>query len=336
MCNIDNARTRSKSILAFLLLSCSSLFFSTIDSRLSASANAQEAKFADLLSRLKEPSNFTGTVRTETINSVKDGPTAEITTLAYRDEDGRFCVTSKNSEGHETYTCFNGEYLFTITRAREEPWTLSDVETIGSEKQSIERSVENHHEMHFDALHSIKGFDVVKFIESDSNPSRFVASDGDAGLTLIEGECPDAGDASPCFFGGFTDLWIAFDPRKSDRIVEYRLHGPARELDGQFEYSMNPNDVLTSVETLTDRQVRPTGEVIDVECRWTRTIDEGAERPSGMQFNLSDYDLPEPSAIRAAGSYRTSPWLYYFFGGVLLVAVGAFFVHRATRRSRSA
>jgi hypothetical protein len=51
------------------------------------------------------------------------------------------------------------------------------------------------------------------------------------------------------------------------------------------------------------------------------------------EFTLSAYDLPEPPEPKASGSYRTQPWLYYFFGGVLCVAVGAFFIHRVTRKS---
>ncbi|HEV7281606.1 MAG TPA: hypothetical protein VGN57_15500 [Pirellulaceae bacterium] len=48
-------------------------------------------------------------------------------------------------------------------------------------------------------------------------------------------------------------------------------------------------------------------------------------------FTLAKFGLPEPPGILAAGSYRTQPWLYYFFGGVLCVAIGAFFVHRTTQ-----
>lgn len=52
-------------------------------------------------------------------------------------------------------------------------------------------------------------------------------------------------------------------------------------------------------------------------------------------FTLSSFNLPEPPEPRAPGAYRTPPWLYYFFGGVLCVAIGAFFVHRSTRGRRA-
>jgi hypothetical protein len=53
-------------------------------------------------------------------------------------------------------------------------------------------------------------------------------------------------------------------------------------------------------------------------------------------FTLSAFNLPEPPEPKPPGSYRTDPWLYYFFGGVLCVAVGAFFIHRVTRKSERA
>lgn len=73
--------------------------------------------------------------------------------------------------------------------------------------------------------------------------------------------------------------------------------------------------------------IRESYDVIDLEVE--HDLDESA-------CYLSHYGLPEPAASKAPGSYRTQPWLYYFFGGLLCVAVGAFFVYRVTRRSERA
>lgn len=139
-------------------------------------------------------------------------------------------------------------------------------------------------------------------------------------------------------FGRGVDSFVAVvDTEQSFRVVRYRLNGPSLTTSGEFEYVVSPSGKwsreFTRRETVEIHPPSGLSQSVNYVHKY-RVRDDYV--PPDAKFTLTDYGLPEPHSPKPPGTYRTQPWLYYFAGGVLLVAVGAFFVYRTTRRTGTA
>jgi hypothetical protein len=133
---------------------------------------------------------------------------------------------------------------------------------------------------------------------------------------------------------GTVTAWL--DPQNDYRIVRAVAEpkaGSSLPMRYAWECVYDPiTGVIASTKDRSSRQRPDMTPPASVEGYTERDYDWSYRGPADRsELYLSFYGLPEP-AFKKAGSYRTQPWLYYFGGGVLCVAVGAFFAHRAVRR----
>ncbi len=158
---------------------------------------------------------------------------------------------------------------------------------------------------------------------------REVDSDGMSGVEVQI--TPNSAETNRFFPDGIDHITavVAFDPCY---VLSYDLSNETRNLTGRnidFEIAEDGDIAFVRYEH-DDYRSDPAGPMIS-DSMYEYKIQPG-EKHGEAKYRLSDYGLPEPLALKPPGSYRTSPWLYYFFGGVLCVAVGAFFAYRAVRR----
>ncbi|HEV7281550.1 MAG TPA: hypothetical protein VGN57_15215 [Pirellulaceae bacterium] len=243
-------------------------------------------------------------------------------------------TTSLNDDS--TVAAWNEDYYFAIRRnEKSQNWALMETEPyLGSNarQESLKKEYELFHNIEFRASHVL----VLEAMADLSSSVDVRRSESSPSLLEVTVTGPSPKDGSGRFGMAIDEVRAVLDEANGFRVTSYVLKGPIRRIAGTQSYRSDPQD--PSAIEITRNEQTETQSTAGVY----RVVQTASYRvrndyvPTDANFYLSDYDLPEPTPIRTASSYRTPAWLYYFFGGVLSVMAGAFLVHRVTRRSGGA
>jgi hypothetical protein len=221
----------------------------------------------------------------------------------------------------------NARYRFRLAKDKpNDEWVLKNVERLTPEEaERIEASRRGD----LLAIGSLGRAD--ELLSRDDVDIRSIEQVGDAVIVKFA----PAPAANPDSLGGFASVEMSLDPQAMFVIQSAKvLYMPSSNTKEQL--IENQYDIENGVPYKRRSGIR------SVYSDWANRVSSEVELREfdldipDERFTLTHYGLPEPPDLRVPGSYRTDPWLYYFFGGVLCVAVGAFFVYRVTRKSERA